>query len=50
MIFPQIIYGEKTIAYKSKRAHQSRIINKRTPYLDFMDGIKIDEKDINSAT
>jgi len=36
--------------YNNERAHQGRNMNGRTPYQAFMDGIKIDDGDLNSAT
>ena len=36
--------------YNNERAHQGRNMNGRTPYQAFIDGIKIDDSDLNSAT
>ncbi len=36
--------------YNNERAHQGRNMNGRTPYQVFIDGIKIDDTDLNSAT
>ena len=36
--------------YNNERAHQGRNMNGRTPYQAFIDGIKFDDSDMNSAT